>query len=115
MLPKRTTILRRHHESRIQVVLLLTDETDEQAENACFAGAVLDKHVCFETALAENRLSYPLAELNASVQATRRYIESIGRGNLIDRRVANILYGLSDYLKLERKKVPDEYSGNCRD
>jgi hypothetical protein len=68
----------------------------------------VDKHVCFETALAENRRSYPLAEYNAFVQATRRYIESIGRGNLIDRRVASILYGLSEYLRLERKKVPDQ-------
>ncbi|MGA8025950.1 MAG: hypothetical protein WB992_02315 [Bryobacteraceae bacterium] len=61
----------------------------------------------FETALAENRRSYPRAEFNAFVKATRLYIESIGRGNLIDRRVAGGLYGLSDYLTVERKKVPD--------
>ena len=72
------------------------------------AEAVLDKHVCFETALAESRRNYPLAEFRAFVQAARLYIEPIGGGNLIDRRVASVLYGLSDYLTLERKTVPDQ-------
>jgi hypothetical protein len=77
-------------------------------ESRRLAEAVLDKNVCFESALAENRRTYPLAQFNALVRATRLYIESIGGGNLIDRRVASMLYGLSDYLTLERKKVPDQ-------
>jgi hypothetical protein len=77
-------------------------------ESTRLAEAMLDKHVCFETALAESRRSYPLAEFKAFVQAARLYIEAIGGDNLIDRRVASVLYGLSQYLTLEPKKVPDQ-------
>jgi hypothetical protein len=91
-----------------EVVLSLTGENMSTPESRRLAEAVLDKHVCFETALAENRRTYPLAEFKAFVQAARLYIEAIGRGNLIDRRVASVLYGLSDFLTLERKTVPDQ-------
>jgi hypothetical protein len=40
-------------------------------ESARLAEAVLDKHVSFETALAENRRGYPLAQFTAFVKATR--------------------------------------------
>jgi hypothetical protein len=86
-----------------------------RSDNACLAEAVVDKNVCFETALAESRRIYPLAEFNAFVRATRLYIESIGRGNLIDRRVASILYGLSEYLRLERKRFQLKCSRTCSD
>jgi hypothetical protein len=77
-------------------------------ESERLADAVLCKHGYLELALADKRRKYPLSEFNSFIDAARCYVESIGRSNLIDRRVASILYGLSEYLRLERKSVPDQ-------
>jgi hypothetical protein len=71
-------------------------------ESKRLADAVLCKDGYLELALADNRRTYPLSEFNSFVDATRRYIASIGRSNLIDRRVgrhpANFLDAVWDKL-----------------
>src|SRR6185437_7838532 len=58
--------------------------------------------------LADNRRKYPLAKFRSFVEAANRYIQSVGRSKLIDCRVASVLHGPAEYLKLEPKRVPDQ-------
>jgi hypothetical protein len=62
----------------------------------------------FDSDRDKNEVVLSLTGENMSTPESRRLAEAIGGGNLIDRRVASVLYGLSDYLTLERKTVPDQ-------
>ena len=71
------------------------------------AEEVLSAKASFEMALS-NRRKYPLIEFRVFARAARKYIELTAGDPLINRKVAGEISGLADYLKLERKRVPDD-------
>jgi len=71
------------------------------------AAAVLQRWLDFQNALSDKR-KYPVQEFNSFVEAARRYI-ALSKGDpLIHRNVANAINGLTDFLELERKRVPGD-------
>ena len=71
------------------------------------AEAVMEARADFEMALS-NKRKYPIAAFRVFVRVTRRYIEMTAGDPLIHRNVAGEISGLTDYLRLERKRVPGD-------
>lgn len=71
------------------------------------AEEVLNAKASFEMALS-NKRKYPLVEFRVFARAARNYIGLTAGDPLIHRKVASEISGLSDYLRLERKRVPDD-------
>ena len=69
------------------------------------AEEVIKLWLSFQTALSDKR-KYPAAEFTAFVASARRDLELIGRDPLIHRQVVNVINGLVDFLRVERKRVP---------
>ena len=78
------------------------------AEKDRLALSVVDRHSEFEKALAGNRRQYPAHEFRLFAEAVRGYVEKTGSDEMMHRRVAGAVYGPVDYLRIERKRVPDE-------
>ncbi len=55
---------------------------------------------------AKEKRSYPLQVFVSFADAARRNTEAILRDNLVRRDVAHIMNGLTEFLELERKRVP---------
>jgi len=77
-----------------------------KSEKWRLAEEVVDRWVSFQMALS-NKRKYPVVEFNAFATSVRRYVEVIGRDPLIHREIANAINGLVDFLKVERRRVPD--------
>ena len=60
-----------------------------------------------QEALGENKRKYPTQQFRSFAESVRRYVELTGKDNLIHRDVVRAVHGLAEYLRLERKRVPD--------
>jgi len=67
---------------------------------------VVDRWISFQTALS-NKRKYPTREFTAFAASVREYVRVVGRDPLIHREVAIAINGLVDFLKAERRRVPD--------
>jgi hypothetical protein len=72
------------------------------------ATEVLDRWASFQIALAGAKRRYPLQDFLSFVDAAKRYVEATRRDRLIRRDVASAINGLTESLRLERKRVPGE-------
>ena len=70
------------------------------------AGEAVDRWVSLQMALS-NKRKYPTEEFTAFAESVRGYIRVVGRDPLIHREVATAINGLVDFLKVERRRVPD--------
>ena|SRR2546427_13046209 len=70
------------------------------------AEEVVDRWVSFQMALSDKR-KYPAEEFTAFAASVREYVLVVARDPLIHREVAKAINGLVDYLKVERRQVPD--------
>ena len=78
----------------------------QKSEKDRLAEEVVDRWVSFQMALY-NKRKYPAGEFNAFATSVRRYVARIGRDPLIHREIASAINGLVDFLKVERRRVPD--------
>jgi uncharacterized protein (DUF433 family) len=78
----------------------------ENSEKNRLAAAVLDRWCSFEEALAGSKRTYPLQNFLTFVESARHYIEATRHDQLLRRDVAGVMNRLTDYLRLERKRVP---------
>jgi hypothetical protein len=66
----------------------------------------IDGSRSFQTALS-NKRKYPTREFTAFATSVREYVRVVGRDPLIQREIASAINGLVDFLKVERRRVPD--------
>ena len=66
----------------------------------------MDRWVTFQMVLSDKR-KYPVPEFTAFAASVREYVRVVGRDSLIHREVAKAINGLVDFLKVERRRVPD--------
>jgi hypothetical protein len=79
--------------------------TDSQKD--ALAATVQERWVDFQMALSDNRRKYPAQEFKRFVQAVRSYIEQCRDDTLVHRKVVQVVNGLTNSLKVERKRVPN--------
>ena len=70
------------------------------------AKTVVDRWCSFHEALGGTKRKYPTREFLSFAEAARSYIDLTRRDQLIHRDVANAINGLTEFLRLERKRVP---------
>jgi len=63
--------------------------------------------VDFQQGLSSDKRKYPIQQFKAFWAVTKRYAELTKSNPLIHRRVAEGVNGLTDFLEVERKRVPD--------
>ncbi len=68
---------------------------------------VLQRWLDFQNTLSSER-KYPVQQFKSFVEAARRYIELTKGDPLIHRNVAKAINGLTDFLEVERKRVPGD-------
>jgi hypothetical protein len=76
------------------------------SEKNRLAAVALDCWHSFEEALAGSKRTYPPRKFLSFVGAARQYIEATRHDQLVRRDVANAINGLTEHLRLERKRVP---------
>ena len=76
-------------------------EKDQLAAEAMECG------VDFQQGLSSDKRKYPIQQFKAFWAVTKRYAELTKSNPLIHRRVAEAVNGLTDFLEVERKRVPD--------
>jgi hypothetical protein len=79
-----------------------TDNSDKDR----LASTVVDRWCSFQDALTRSRRKYPLQEFLSFADAVRRYIDLTRRDQLVHREVASAVNALTEFLRLERKRVP---------
>jgi hypothetical protein len=84
---------------------MTSKKVTSNSEKNALAEEVIELWVSFQMALS-NKRKYPAAEFTSFVASARKYLESIGRDQLIHREVVNAINGLVDFLRVERKRVP---------
>ena len=62
----------------------------------------------FQEGLTSDKRKYPIQQFKAFWTATKRYAELARSDPLIHRSVAEAVNGLTDFLEVERKRVPDQ-------
>jgi hypothetical protein len=72
------------------------------------AALVVDHRCAFEEALAGNRKRYPTREFRSFATAIRQYVQATREDEMLHRSVVQAVNGLVEYLRSERKRVPDE-------
>jgi len=77
-----------------------------KSEKDRLANEVVDRWVSFQMDLS-NKSKYPAAEFTAFAETVREYIRVVGHDPLIHREVATAVNGLVEFLKVERRQVPD--------
>jgi len=77
-----------------------------RSEKDRLAAEVQERRIDFDIALSDNR-KYPIAQFKAFWGAGRRYAEMTKDDPMIHRAVVKSVYGLMDYLMVERKRVPE--------
>ena len=90
----------------VSSTLLATSMTD--SEKDALAAVVEERWVDFQMALSDNRRKYPVQEFKKFVQAVRNYIERSRDDPLVHRKVVQVVNGLTNSLKVERKRIPNE-------
>ena len=55
---------------------------------------------------SHNKRKYPTQEFHAFVAAARRYIDPTRRDRLVHKNVVQAINGLTEFLRLERKRIP---------
>ena len=83
-----------------------TKPTMNNSEKNRLATAVLDRWCSFQDALAGAKRRHPLPDFLSFADAARRYFEATRRDQLVRRDVAAAINGLTEFLRLERKRVP---------
>ena len=78
----------------------------DNSEKSRLAKAVVDRWCSFQQALGATKRKYPTQEFLLFVEATRSYIELTRHDPLIHREVAKAINGLTEFLRLERKRLP---------
>jgi len=78
----------------------------DNSDKNCLAKAVVDRWCSFQEALGGTKRKYPTQEFLSFVEATRSYIKVTRHDQLIHREVAKAINGLTEFLRLERKRVP---------
>jgi hypothetical protein len=79
----------------------------KNSEKDHLAIAVVDRWCFLQDALAGTKRRYPLQNFLSFADAARRYIEATHCDQLVRRDVANAINGLTEFLRLERKRVPE--------
>ena len=64
--------------------------------------------VDFQLGLSSDKRKYPIRQFKAFWAVTKRYAELTRSDPLIHRSVAEAVNGLTDFLEVERKRVPDQ-------
>ncbi len=77
-----------------------------RSEKDRMAAEVQERRIDFNMALSDKR-KYPIAQFKAFWEAGRRYAEMTKRDPMIHRVVVESVHGLTDYLMVERKRVPE--------
>ena len=72
------------------------------------AAEVKQTWVLFQEACASNRRRYPREEFLSFASAVRRYAEASREAPLLHREVVVAVQHLTDFVRLERKRVPGE-------
>jgi len=78
----------------------------DSSEKNRLAKAVVERWCFFQEALGATKRKYPTQEFRSFVEATRSCIELTRHHPLIHREVAKAINGLTEFLRLERKRVP---------
>src|SRR5437867_1926003 len=81
-----------------------------KSEKDRLAEEVMDRWVTFQMALS-NKRKYPAGEFTAFAASVRGYVRVVGRDPMVHREVAKPINRLVDFLKVERRRVPDEVIG----
>ena len=76
------------------------------SEKDRLAAEVADRWVDFEMALSDKR-KYPVQQFRQFWEVGQRYAELTKRDPLIHRSVVEAVYGLTDFVMAERKRVPE--------
>jgi hypothetical protein len=76
------------------------------SEKDRLAAAVVDHWCTFQAALTGPTRKYPTQAFLSFSDAARRYIDVTRHDHLIHREVVNAIHGLTEELRLERKRVP---------
>ena len=76
------------------------------SEKNRLAVVAMERWHSFEEAMARSKRAYPLQNFLSFVDAAREYIDAIRGDQLVRRDVANAINGLTEHLRLERKRVP---------
>jgi hypothetical protein len=71
------------------------------------AKVVEERWLDFQTALSDKR-KYPLREFHAFGDAVRRYVDLTKKDALLHRAVVCAVNGLTEFIRLERKRVPED-------
>jgi hypothetical protein len=77
------------------------------AEKEALAAIIGERWADFQMALS-NKRKYPAQEFKTFAQAVRSYIEQSRDDPLVHRKVVQVVNGLADCLKEERKRIPKE-------
>ena len=72
------------------------------------AAEAMECWVDFQEGLTSDKRKYPIQQFKAFWTATKRYAELTRSDPLIHRSVAEAVNGLTDFLEVERKRVPDQ-------
>jgi len=78
----------------------------DNPEKYRLAKAVVDRWCSFQEALGGTKRKYPTQEFLPFAEAARSYIDLARHNQLIHRDVAKAISGLTEFLRLERKRVP---------
>ena len=72
------------------------------------AAEAMECWVDFQQGLSSDKRKYPIQQFKAFWAVTKRYAELTKSNPLIHRSVAEAVNGLTDFLEVERKRVPDQ-------
>jgi hypothetical protein len=78
------------------------------SEKDRLAARVIDRHCVFQPALAGSRKRYPTREFESFAAVRRQYVDATREDEMLHRCVVRAANGLVEYLRSERKKVPEE-------
>jgi hypothetical protein len=72
------------------------------------AARVMECWVAFQESLSSDKRKYPVQQFQTFWVSAQRYAELTKSDSLIHRDVAGAVNGLTDFLRLERKRVPGD-------
>ncbi len=78
----------------------------DSSEKNRLATKVVDLWHSFQDALAATKRRYPTQEFLSFADVARRYIKATGADQLVHKEVVQAINGLTEFLQLERKRVP---------
>ena len=67
---------------------------------------IVERAADFKIALS-NKRKYPVAEFEVFATAVRQYADLIRNDRLTHKKVAQEVHGSTDYLRLERRRIPE--------